>query len=238
MPISVRATKGLLAASFVLLLTGCGAFQSVTYNTELQSVERSERAAEQYGGYTLTRAETEEGSRHVYEDGLLRISWLFDNTTMRLDVENKTAYSLRVWLDKGTFTLPDGRRSRLVRGDMSYQERNAGVPPLIVPSADPIIEDGAPGASVHLLPRSKIDFTGDSGRGGGYGSIEEILKPTAGNADSAAVRENLGKRFSVTLPIGTRRRVDNYTFVFEVVGAKIPGGDEEDQVLGEYPAEE
>ena len=53
-----------------------------------------------------------------------------------------------------------------------------------------------------------------------------------------AVRANLGKRFSVTLPIETRRGVDNYTFVFEVTGAKIPGGDGDAQVVGEYPAEE
>jgi hypothetical protein len=234
----MRFAKCLLVLSGAGLLAGCGAFQSVTYNTELQSVERSERAAEQYGEYTLDRDETEDGPRHIYEDGLLRVGWFFDNTTMRLEVENKTAYSLRVWLDKGSFTLPSGRRDRLVRGDMSYQERNDAVPPLIVPSADPIIEESSPGASVHLLPRSTIDFTAYDGEGEGYGSVEEILEPTAGNADSSAVRANVGKRFSVTLPLETRRGVDNYTFVFEVVGAKIPGGDEEDQVLGEYPAEE
>lgn len=221
-----------------LLLTGCGAFQSVSYNTELQAVERSERVAEQYGDYTLARDEAEDGPRHIYEDGLVRMGWEFDNTSLRLDVENKTAYSLRVWLDKGAFTLPGGRRDRLVRGDMSYRERNDTVPPLIVPSADPIIEDSPPGASVHLLPRSKIDFTAYDGEGDGYGSTEEIIEPTGGNADSTAVRANIGERFSVTLPIETRRGVDNYTFVFEVIGAEIPGEDGSGQVIGEYPAEE
>jgi hypothetical protein len=234
----MRLPKCLFVLFVVTLLAGCGAFQSVTYNTELQSVERSERAAEQYGEYTLAREETGDGPRHIYEDRLLRIGWFFDNTTMRLEVENKTTYSLRVWLDKGAFTLPSGRRDRLVRGDMSYQERNDAVPPLIVPSADPIIEESASGASVHLLPRSKVDFTAYDGEGKGYGSVEEILEPTAGDADSSAVRANVGKRFSVTLPLGTRRRVDNYTFVFEVIGAKIPGGDGEPTVVGTYPAEE
>ena len=200
----MRSTKCLLAASIVLLFTGCSAFQSVTYNTALQSVERSERAAEQYGEYTLDRDETEDGPRHIYEDRLVRMAWAFENTSMRLDVESKAQYSLRVWLDKGEFRLPSGRRDRLVRGDMSYQERDVPAPPLIVPSADPIIESSAPGAFVHLLPRSKVDFTEYSGGGDGHGSIEEIIEPTTGAADSAAVRANLGKRFSVTLPIETR----------------------------------
>ena len=234
----MRATKCLLAASIVALLTGCGAFQSVSYNTELRSVERSERAADQYGEYTLAREETEDGPRHIYEDGLLRIGWLFDNTSMHLNVENKTAYSFRVWLDKGSFTLPSGRRDRLVRGDMSFQERGDPVPPLIVFSADPIIERSASASSVHLLPRSKIDFTEYSGGGRGSGSIEEIIKPTESDADSAAVRANIGKQFSVTFPVETRRGVNNYTFVFEVIGAEIPGDDGESQVVGEYPTEE
>lgn len=233
----MRLASCLLVLS-VVLLAGCGAFQSVTYNTELRSVERSERAAEQYGEYTLAREETEDGPRHMYEDGLLRIDWLFDNPAMRLGVENKTAYSIRVWLDKGAFTLPSGRRDRLIRGDMSYQERNDPVPPLIAPSADPIIEESTPSASVHLLPKSKIDYTAYGGEGDGYGSIEEILEPTGSDADSAAVRANLGKRFSVTLPLETRRGVENYTFVFEVIGAKIPGDDGGDQIMGEYPTEE
>ena len=234
----MRIANGLVVLSVAGLLAGCGAFQSVSYNTELQSVERSERAVEQYGEYTLAREETEDGPRHIYEDGLLRIGWFFDNPTMRLEMESKMAYSVRVWLDKGEFRLPSGRRDRLVRGDMSYRERNDAVPPLLVPSADPIIEESAPGASVHLLPRSKIDFTAYGGEGDGHGSIEEILEPTGSDADSMAVRANLGKRFSVTLPIETRRGVDNYTFVFEVTGAKIPGGDSDAQVVGEYPAEE
>ena len=233
----MRLFEWLLAASVVALLTGCGAFQSVTYNTELQSVERSRQAATQYGDYTLAREETEDGPRHIYEDGLVRMGWLFDNTSMRLDVENKTAYSVRIRLDKGAFRLPNGRRDRLLRGDMSYQERDAPAPPLLVPSAAPMIDQGPSGASVHLLPRSKVDFTAYSGARDGHGSIDEIIKPTAGTADSAAVRANIGERFSVTLPIETRRGIDNYTFIFEVVGAKIPGGDESG-VVGTYPAED
>lgn len=233
----MRLPRWLLAAFVVALLTGCSAFQSVTYNTEIQSVERSGRAAAQYGDYTLARDETEDGPRHIYEDGLVRMAWLFDNTSMRLDVENKTAYSVRVRLDKGAFRLPSGRQDRLLRGDMSYQERDAPAPPLLVPSAVPMIDQGASGVSVHLLPRSTVDFTAYSGEQDGYGSIDEIIEPTAGTADSAAVRANIGERFSVTLPIETRRGIDNYTFVFEVVGAKIPGG-EGSGVVGEYPAED
>lgn len=234
----MRSAQHLFVLSVALLLTGCGAFQSVSYNTELQSVERSDRAVDRYGDYTLTREETGDGPRHIYEDGLLRVGWLFDNTSMLVDVENKTARSLRVWLDEGEFTLPNGRRDRLVRGDMSYRERNDAVPPLIVPSADPIIEDNASAAAVHLLPRSTIDFTEYAGGRRGHGTTDEIITPTEADADSAAVRANVGTRFSVTLPIETRRGVDNYTFVFEVTGAKIPGNDGESQVVGDYPAEE
>ncbi|GEM_PF-3604125 len=220
------------------LLVGCSAFQSVRYHTELHAVQRPERAARWYGDYTLARGETDDGPRHIYEDGLVRMAWLFDNTSMRLDVENKTAYSVRVRLDKGAFRLPSGRRDRLLRGDMSYQERDAPAPPLLIPSAAPMIDQGTSDASVHLLPRSKVDFTAYSGDRDGYGSIDEIIEPTTGTADSAAVRANIGERFSVTLPIETRRGVDNYTFVFEVVGARLPGEDGEEQIVGEVPVED
>lgn len=219
------------------LLAGCSAFQSVRYHTELQSVERSKQAERRYGDYTLNARQTDAGTRTVYEDGLLRATWFFENTWMRLEMESRTRYTLRVRLDKGTFVTPSGRRDRVLRGDMSYLERNDEVPPLIVPSSEPIVESKAP-ASVFLLPRGQVEFTKRAGSKRGYGSTEELLQPTGGGADSTAVQANIGKRFSVTLPIETRDAINNYTFVFEVTGAKIPRGDGKDQILGTYPSEE
>ena len=219
------------------LLAGCTAFQSVSYNTKLQSVERSDHAKTQYGDYALVQRESGTDAQHVYEDDLLRAIWGFDNTSVRLTVESKSAYSLRVRLDKGTFVMPGGRRVRLLRGDMGYPERNDAVPPLIVPSGDPILESST-SVSVHLLPRSTVEFARRSGSTSGYGTTEEILQPTDAGADSAAVSQNIGRRFSVTLPVENREAIDNYTFVFEVIGAKIPNSDGDAQVIGTYPAEE
>ncbi|MFB6231434.1 MAG: hypothetical protein ABEL04_09770 [Salinibacter sp.] len=219
------------------LLAGCTAFQSVSYNTKLQSVERSDHAKTQYGDYTLAQKEPGTDAQQVYEDDLLRAIWGFDNTSLRLTVENKSAYSLRVRLDKGTFVMPDGRRVRLLRGDMGYPERDGAVPPLIVPSGDPILGSST-SVSVHLLPRSTVEFARRSGTTSGYGTTEAILQPTDAGADSAAVSQNIGRRFSVTLPVENREAIDNYTFVFKVIGAKIPNSDGGPQVLGTYPTAE
>jgi len=51
------------------------------------------------------------------------------------------------------------------------------------------------------------------------------------------VRKNIGKSFSLLLPIQIQDTVNEYTFKFKVAGAKIEGGRESDsQTVGEYPS--
>lgn len=233
----MKPANSLFAVLATVLFVGCTAFQSVSYNVQLQSVERSDRAEKRYGAYALTQTNGEEEAQQAYEDGLLRATWVFDNTSMLLGVENKTPHSLWIRLDKGNFVMLGGQRSRLLRGDMSYRERDGQVPPLIVPGTDPIIESSA-SASVHVLPRRNVTVTNYSGSGRGYGTIKEILQPTGARSDSAEVRKNIGRRFSVTLPIETRDAIDNYTFIFEVTGATIPSREGKPQVIGDAPGEQ
>lgn len=230
----MQSIPRLLLLSIAVFLAGCSGFQGVTYYTELQSVERSAQARTQYGEYTLVTEESPDGPQSVYEDALMQATWVFENTSMHLIVENKLPYSIWIPLDKADVVLPNGKRTRLLRGDMGYVEHDDPVPPLIIPSSDPMIESPA-SASVHLLPRSNVEFAFSSLN---TGQVEELIHPTDADADSVAVSKNVGAQFSIMLPIETREAVTNYTFFFEVTGAEIPREEGDAQVLGVYPIDD
>lgn len=210
----------LLAA---VILSGCAAgTQSVSYNAGIKSVERPADAQDRYGEYTITENDTTEGTQYIYEDDLVKAVWLFANSSMVMDIENKTDFSIQVRLNEGAFVLPDGGSSRIMTGDMSYAERNQDVQPIVVPS-------GASTSAI-LIPADNISFSEYSGV-----NISGIVQPTGRTAKQTEVQKNMGKNFSVLLPIEIQDTINEYTFTFEVNGAKIPSMQGKDQVIGDYP---
>jgi hypothetical protein len=217
------ATLSFLAA---LLLAGCGASQRlVTYNTKIDAVERPSDAKERYGEYTVSQSDT---AGYVYEDDLVRATFVSGGSTVLTSVQNKTDHSIQIRVEQGAFVLPGGKSDRILLGDMSYAGRNNQVQPITVPS-------GA-SSSATFIPESKVRM--------GYQDVvvDPIIYPGSiggmgqNKTTVADVRGNIGKKYQLLLPIEIQGTVNEYTFTFEVAGAKIDAGSGKSQkVVGEYP---
>jgi len=209
----------------LLLLTGCAMTSAtVNYDVGLDQVERPTDAAERYGEYTVTEQDTTEGTKYVYNDELLTAGWLYGGDSMFLSLQNKTDYSIRILLNEGAFVLPSGSSQRILTGDMSYAERNEEVQPIIVPS-------GA-SSSAFLIPSDNINFNQYSGV-----TVESILPPgrITEQAQTSSVEQNIGKTFSVLLPIEIQDTVNEYTFTFKVNGARVEGNSTiQSRTFGDY----
>lgn len=215
---------GLLILAF--LLTGCLTSQGVSYNVGLDQIERPSDVEERYGEYTVTEQDTTDGTKYIYEDELLSAGWLYAGNMVFMSVENKTDHSIRILLNEGAFVMPSGSSQRILTGSMSYAERNEEVQPLIIPR-------GA-SSSTYLVPADNMDFNSTTGL-----SIGSIIAPGALRAEDSpsTVEQNIGKTFSVLLPVQIQDTVNEYTFTFKVYGAQIAGSqNEEPQSFGDYPA--
>jgi len=214
--------------AFAIILVGCAGPNYVTYSTGIESVERPTDAEERYGEYTVTEQDTTEGTKYIYQDDLVRAGWVYSSGSMLLTLENKSEHSIQIRLEQGAFVMPGGDSERIILGDMSYADRNQEVRPITVPS-------GASTSSV-LIPEGSVDFNE-------YGAtVNNMFEPErltpSGSGSPEDVESNVGRTFSVLLPIDIQGTVNEYTFTFEVTGAKIGEGmATKPQVFGDYPSE-
>lgn len=213
--------------SIVVILVGCAGPNQITYNTGIESVERPSDTKERYGEYTVTRQDTTDGSKYIYQDDLIRASWLYSGGSMLLTLKNKSDHSIQARLEQGAFVMPDGGSERIILGDMSYANRNQEIQPITVPA-------GASTSAI-LIPEGNVGFSEYSGV-----TVDNFFQPTRlvrTDPDSPKdVENNIGKTFSVLLPLEIQGTVNEYTFNFEVIGAKIgEGAAVKSQTFGEYP---
>lgn len=211
----------------VTLLAGCGGSRVVSYNAGIDSVERPSDAEERYGEYNVSERDTTDGTKYVYEDDLVRAGWVYSGGSLIAILENKTEHSIQARLEQGAFITPGGGSQRILTGDMSYANRNEEVRPITIPS-------GASSSAV-LIPAGNLGFNEYSGV-----TIDAMFEPTSlsstGSATPNDVEANLGETFSILLPLEIQGTVNEYTFNFEVNGAKIEGSrNEGPQTFGEYP---
>jgi hypothetical protein len=148
---------------------------------------------------------------------------------MLLTLENKSEHSIQIRPEQGALVMPGGSSERIILGDMSYANRNQEVQPITVPR-------GA-STTTTLIPEGSVGFNEYSGV-----TISNMFEPerlVSGGPDSPKdVENNIGSTFSVLLPLEIQGTVNEYTFTFEVTGAKISEGRAtKAQVLGNYPNE-
>lgn len=223
-----HSLRTLLIGILGIVLAACGGPRMVSYNAGIESVERPTDAEERYGEYTVSERDTTEGTKYIYEDDLVRAGWVYAGGTMLLTLENKTEHSIQARLEQGAFVTPSGGSQRILTGDMSYASRNDEVRPITVPS-------GA-SSSAMLIPEESLDFDDYSGV-----TVDGLFEPTSlsrtGSSTANDVETNLGETFSILLPLEIQGTVNEYTFNFEVTGAKIEGSrNEAAQTFGEYPS--
>lgn len=221
-----RAVRLLFLIAIFVAAAGCTSSRNASYNATIDSVERPSDAAERYGEYTVSETD----SSYVYEDDLIRAGFLNSGGSVLMNVENKTEHSIQMRLEEGAFVMPDGSSERILTGDMSFANRNQEVQPITVPSRA--------STTATLIPQGSISM-------GQYGlTVAPLFQPdlVGGPGQNTStvddVRENLGETFSLLLPIEIQGNVNEYTFSFEVIGAKVEANRQaSEQTIGEYPGQ-
>jgi len=214
--------EALMAAVLILLvLFACASsgnvtsdttFLDVKYDARLTEVERPKSVEERYGDYEVVERDTAQGQKYVYKDNLITAGFVLLQKSIFVAVENKVEQSIQIQLGEGAFVGPDGSSERLLTGEMSYMERNNAPPPVVIPS-------GA-SSSARLIPASNVEQeTVTSVISPGTvmrDSTVTVERDTLYKATTASAEENVGKTFSLLIPVEIQGTRNEYTFTFTV----------------------
>jgi len=178
------------------------------YNSRLQEVERQKNTGKKYGSHEITKQKNRSSLNYVYEDEVINVKFLVTKG-IKVNIRNKTKYSLRVNVGEGAFVSSTGEADRLLTGSMSFSDRNKSPRPIVIPQRA--------SAKETIIPKSKVSM-------GRYDvEVEPVVSPVVvdPSSESILVELNVGNTFRLILPIEIEGTVNEYTFKFEVVGARI-----------------
>jgi hypothetical protein len=205
--------------STFVILDGCMTLQPFyygTYDISMSEVERPADAKERYGEQKITST-TEEGNlKYYFEDDLVKIAWLATSSSLSFIMENKTDHSIKIIWDEAAFVDDKGVSHRIMHSGVKYTDRNSSQPPtvvvrkgriddIIVPTDYVYFDEGYYGQYYTKKAEWKEKPFYESTQ---YGGDPKLLENEMQN--------NVGKTFSVLLPLEVENVVNDYIFNFKV----------------------
>lgn len=212
--------------SLFVFLNGCMTLQPFyygTYDISMSEVERPADAKERYGEQKITSL-TEEGNlKYYFEDDLVKIAWLATSSSLSFVMENKTDHSIKIIWDEAAFVDEKGSSHRVMHSGVKYTDRNSSQPPTVVVRKGRIDDV--------IVPTDYVYF--DEGYYGQYYTkkAEWKEKPFFESLQYGGdpklleneMRNNVGKTFSVLLPLEVENVVNDYIFNFKVDSYEYKG---------------
>lgn len=205
-----RLLSSLPVVTLAILLSGCSALVPISYRSSLVEVERPSSTQERYGDH-ITVEQSEEGiDQWFYQDSLAAFTWIVGREQLNFILENNTQHTMRLIWDEAAFIEPTGSSGRVMHEGVKYIDRNNSQPPSVIPRNGQLTD--------LVLPTRNVRQ--------GYKSgwvTDDLILPTykaSGNSEDALA--NVGKQFSVLLPIDIQGTTNEYIFTFEVNEAIIP----------------
>ena len=218
--------RAFLLLACPLALTACaslGLLGYYDYDARLVAVEAPSHAADS----TAISASPGSGGtvRYGYSDDLLAIAWTFSDTQLDFTLTNRSPRPLRVVWDDAVFVGTDGEESDVYHDGIGRNPTFRRSEPSEV----------APGRTLtaFVAPTDRVYHEASQPGGGAisqsYRAVPLVdpvgkLDPRnfgGGNAEEA--RANVGRRFSVVLPLEAGGERSAYTFVFEVTSVNAGG---------------
>jgi hypothetical protein len=155
--------------------------------------------------YTFVLVKPAESESLVFEDENLKIAFEVSRKAINFSLTNKIDTALKIDWNQVSYVDVDGKAHKVFHTGVTYKDRDASLPPSIVPPTAKF-EDMA-------LPS---DYSQWSDVGGGYYSLD--LLPQAASASSY-----VGKIFSIYMPVEMNNGVKGYLFSFRIKGALVKG---------------
>lgn len=181
----------------------------VSYEYKLSIVERPADTSARYGEYIIIPSY--EIGRFLYEDELIVSSFTVGQNFISFGIKNKSESSIRLIWDEAAYVNPAGQSSRIMQIGVNNSERNYPQPPAI------IVRKGMITAVV--IP---VDNVFQSFFTSNWITLDLILSEfdDAEKAHNSA-KGYIGKTIQLLLPLEVKGEVNDYIFVFEVVGYSI-----------------
>lgn len=207
--------KNLIQTLFIsLTMTSCITLYSGNYNVQLEEVERPENAKVKYGDYTIVDFKEEDTTRYIYEDEMIKISWLYQSEQFSFTLTNKTDHSIKIIWDDAVYVNGNGLSGRVMHIGTKYVDRNNSQPSTVIVKRGTVKDVVIPTANV----RSYAGYYGSSW-------ITDPILPNVATSESDLYnisQKNLGKKLQILLPFQIEDVVNEYMFTFRVNDFTLP----------------
>lgn len=153
--------------------------------------------------YTVAMMKPAASESLVFEDGSIRIEWVFDKHELSFKLQNKTDNPIKLDWNQVSYIDIAGSAQKVIHKGVRLITRNdPHVPSVVPPTAK--LED-------MVLPVSNIEYESVGSRGW----RQRPMFP-----DGDAAKEYKGKSFSVFMPLEINGSTKNYTFTIQIVDVK------------------
>lgn len=196
---------------FCLFIYGCSAFtyHHLNYEITLDEVERPSKAEERYGEQKIFKSEDEEFD-YVFEDQMIKISWLPTSSVIGFRLKNKTEHTIRLIWDEAAYVDEGGETHRVIHSGVKYTDKNSPLPPSVV------VRNGT--LSEIVYPSDYIYYSD------GWQEKPLLVNTQVGGEPNELLnraKENVGKKVQILLPIQIEDTVNDYIFTFRVKDVQL-----------------
>ncbi|MFH1754636.1 MAG: hypothetical protein ABIA59_02935 [Candidatus Latescibacterota bacterium] len=206
----IRVERFLLSLLVSALISGCSGYRA-NYDIGLVKADRPVGAVESYGKHDILKVEEDGPDLSYFEDGLVKIIWTPTAEEVAFEITNKTTNPITIVWEQAKFIDDAGAAHRTVHSGVSYTAVSDPQEPSIIKanethrdlifSADNIFYSDArwqrkPMFQTFAMSRNAENFDAD-------------------------IQANVGKSFSVVLPLAVNGTVHEYSFAFEVTGVQV-----------------
>ncbi|MEO1074934.1 MAG: hypothetical protein AAFX41_03085 [Bacteroidota bacterium] len=201
---------------FLLLLALCGVLgcanqRPVVYQSRLAEVVRPSDQGDSFSAPVVTTQDDEGRDEYVFEDDLLRATWVPLTTAILYSIENRDNQSIKVLWNEAAFVDTKGLATRIMLEGQRFADRLATLPPSVVPRGGQITGT--------LVPSNRVRDTPTGWQ------VDSIIEPSnVPSNDATDALANVGETFSVTIPVEVRGVVQEYMFTFQVTSALVSTG--------------
>ncbi|MBT3961477.1 hypothetical protein HOE22_03965 [Candidatus Woesearchaeota archaeon] len=208
--------KNIILSFVIALILGCaGSMQKISFDMNLDQVERPKDAKERFGEINTTVVDSLGKQYLNFEDDLIKAQFLFGYSQIGLLLENKSEHTMKINWDNAAWISPSGNSSRVIHSGVRLMDRNSPQSPSVV------VRNGK--LSDIIIPSDNIYF--ESGQYGGWRYLGLIHHTSVMTMDMQAelskAKSQVGKTCGVLLPIEIEGVQNDYIFTFAIGEATI-----------------
>jgi len=198
------------------LMVGCTSNKQIVEPRYVIGLEQVQLQSEpDWSKYTVRQRDTTAGVQTVYRDSTWAVQFYPSGGAISMKAINRSENIIRIQVQDGIYIGPGSSPQEIVTGDMSYSARNASPRPIILRPSD--------GGGADLIPMRHVSFLPKVGVRLDQTFFPPRLIATMEEVEKA--RSNIGKNFSLVLPVETRASIRQYRFEFSVEDVILPPDD-------------